>query len=120
MKIAIVLLLSIFFLSCGPTISKEDVAGCWTVAYIDTDGVKTMGDKYEMCFGDSGDLITRKKDGTQKVEAEWNMEEKDSTIIVHYQGRSFPDTLKIIKAESDEMHLLMKKGLSKITLYLRK
>ena len=76
------------FSSCGGSISKENITGCWTVAYIDTDGVKMKGGVYQMCFEENGVLISQKKDGTQKVTAEWNILENDSLIIFHYQGRS--------------------------------
>ncbi len=109
------------FSSCGGSISKENITGCWTVAYIDTDGVKMKGGTYQMCFEENGVLISQKKDGTQKVKAEWNILENDSLIIFHYQGRSMPDTAKIIHFQAEEeMHLRMKKAESLITLYLRK
>lgn len=114
--------LTIFILtSCGGSISKENVSGCWTVAYIDTDGVKMKGGVYQMCFEEGGVLVSQKKDGTEKVNAEWNILENDSLIILHYKGSSMPDTAKIIQFQADEeMQLRMKKGQSLITLYLRK
>lgn len=122
MKKIIYILLSIFiFNSCTSEMDQSQVEGCWTVAYIDTDGVKDKGGDYEMCFESNGVLISQKKDGTQKkIEVEWNLEEKDSTIVVHYSGKSMPDTMKISKLEDEEMHLQLKKKYSVITIYLRK
>ena len=108
------------FSSCGGSISKENITGCWTIAYIDTDGVKMKGGTYQMCFEENGVLITQKKDGTQKVKAEWNILEKDSLIIFHYQGGSMPDTAKIIKFQSEEeMHLKMNTRIIDITICVR-
>lgn len=113
--------IAFLFSSCGGGISRVEVTGCWTVAYIDTDGVKMKGGEYEMCFEENGSLISQKIGGTEKVTAEWNIEENDSLIILHYKGGSMPDTAKIIKFEAEEeMQLRMKKGESLITLYLRK
>lgn len=120
-KFLYLILISFLFSSCGGGILREDITGCWTVSYIDTDGIKMKGGDYEMCFEENGTLISQKKGGTEKVNAEWNIEENDSLIILHYKGGSMPDTAKIIRFEiGEEMQLKMKKGESLITLYLRK
>lgn len=118
-KIIVYIFISIVLISCGNAINRDEITGCWEVAYIDTDGVKMRGGLYQMCFEENGELITQKKDGTEKVKAEWNFEEIDSTIVLHYAG-SMPDTAKIIKMEDEELHLRIKKKATYITIYLRK
>lgn len=113
------ILFAIILFSCGNAIDRDEITGCWNVAYIDTDGVKMKGGLYQMCFEENGVLVSQKKDGSEKVKAEWNFEESDSTIVLHYSG-SMPDTAKIIKMEDEELHLRIKKKASYITLYLRK
>jgi hypothetical protein len=120
-KFFYLIFIALIFSSCGGSISRKEVTGCWTVAYIDTDGIKMKGGAYQMCFEENGILVSQKMDGSEKVNAEWNIEENDSLIVLHYSGGSMPDTAKIIKFEAgEEMQLKMKKGESLITLYLRK
>lgn len=108
------------FTSCGTTVQREDVVGCWRVAYIDTDGIKIKDGNYKMCFEENGELVSQRNNGAEKITAEWNIEESDSTIVIHYEGRGMPDTMKVVKVEEEEMHLRVKKLHSYITLYLRK
>jgi len=119
-KFLYLVFIGLIFSSCGEPISRDEIAGCWTVAYIDTDGVKVKAGEYQMCFEENGVLISERKNGKEKVKAEWNFEESDSTIVIHYKNSSMPDTAKIIKFEEEEMHLRMKKMESYVTLYLRK
>jgi hypothetical protein len=116
-----VVLIAFLITACGEAINRVEITGCWSVAYIDTDGVKVKAGEYQMCFEENGVLISERKNGKEKIKAEWNFEENDSTIVIHYKGSSMPDTAKIIKFEDgEEMHLRIKKMESYVTLYLRK
>lgn len=111
---------TIFLTACGNELNKKSILGCWTVAYIDTDGVKAKAGDYKMCFEDNDQFTSQRKDGKQKVNAEWILNESDSTIIMHYEGKSVSDTMRIKKLDEDDLHLQLKKKYSVITLYLRK
>lgn len=119
-KIISSLILVLILSSCGGSLNKEPITGCWTVAYIDTDGVNAKAGDYQMCFEENDKFYSQRADGKQKVNAEWMLNEEDSTIIIHYEGKSVSDTMRIKKIDEDDLHLQLKKKYSTITLYLRK
>lgn len=119
-KIVLILFPVLFLASCGGGLKKEPIIGCWTVAFIDTDGINAKAGDYQMCFEENDQFYSQRTDGEQKVKAEWMLNEEDSTIIMHYEGKSNPDTLRIKKIDEDDLHLQLKKKYSTITLYLRK
>lgn len=119
-KLIIILFPFIVLSSCGDKLNKEPIIGCWTVAYIDTDGVNAKAGDYQMCFEENDQFYSQRTDGKQKVKAEWILNEDDSTIIMHYEGKSISDTMRIKKLDEDDLHLQLKKRYSTITIYLRK
>lgn len=119
-KIVSIFLLLIIISSCGNSLNKKPIIGCWTVAYIDTDGVNAKAGDYQMCFEENDQFYSQRTDGKQKVKAEWILNEDDSTIIMHYEGKSISDTMRIKKLDEDDLHLQLKKKYSTITIYLRK
>ncbi len=119
MKLFFSIIPCLFLFSCGSSIQDEDILGCWELTYIDTDGVKMKAGNYSICFNEDGTLVQQRYDGTEKIAADWSLEEEDSLIIFHYEDRK-PDTFNIIKSDKRELHIRKKIKLSKVTLYLRK
>jgi hypothetical protein len=118
MKNLLYFLAVILLASCGATVYEEDIVGCWTVEYIDADGVKMKSGKYSICINEDGTMKQQREDGKEEINCEWTLEGSDSLLILHYDDR-MPDSMKILKAGGRELHLQKRIKYSKVTLYLR-